>query len=161
MNNPSKENEQRRHERYPVEAKVYFNVSYQVMARLKFQILDKDKHDKTLSEKLSAMTKNVSVEGLCFISTRELKKGDFLNLYVYLPDAKEPITMQGEVRWCQESSGQKDDLKFETGVKLTNVNGKAVLGSTYHDGANQIIWSPVLESFFGSFRRLAERRVAT
>jgi len=152
-----KQFKERRYERYSVEAKVYFNVSYQIRAKLKYQLIDKEEHKKTLSDRFYAITKNVSVEGLCFVSNRKFNKGDYLNLEIFTAKEKEPIIMQGEVRWSQEAASLKDTTRFESGVKLSHVNGEAVLSSTYHDGTNQITWSPVLETFFGKFRKVAEK----
>ena len=157
MNN-KRGREERRHERYDTEARVYFRLTYDIKTKVKFQILDREGQDKTLSEKYLAICKNVSAEGLCFTSKRELKRGDFLHLEIYLPARKEPIQMKGEVRWSQQLPSQpKYEQKFNTGVKLITVDGKSVLGSVYHDGVHQIVWSSVMESVFGDCRKLTQR----
>ena len=150
--------EKRRHQRHDAEERVYFRIAYDVKTKVRFQILkDKDKNN-SLFQKYPATCKNVSAEGLAFTSSKELMKGDCLHIEVYVPSKKEPIDMEGEVRWSQRLPSQpKYEQKFDTGVKLITVNGKSVLESIYHDGANQIVWSSALESVFGEFRKLIQK----
>src|SRR3989338_6544012 len=100
-----KRNEQRKYERYDTEVKVYYFVTYDVKTRVRFQILDKA-HRKN-SPQYSAVSKNVSVEGICFLSGKELHKGDCLFLEVLLPGSKAFIPMEGEVRWCRKRSEER------------------------------------------------------
>ena len=154
-----REKNKRRYERYDAEARVYFRLIYDVRTKVKFQILDKRNENRALSQKYIATCRNVSTEGLCFISNKVLKKGDFLYLELYMPTKEEPIQMEGQVRWSQAiPSKQKYEQKFDTGVKLATVDGKSVLDSIHHDGTNQIVWSSVLESVFGDFRKLMKKR---
>ncbi|MDD5355832.1 MAG: PilZ domain-containing protein, partial [Candidatus Omnitrophica bacterium] len=105
------------------------------------------------------MSKNISAEGLCFISDRQLKKGDRLYLELYLPKREQPIRMEGQVRWSQAASAEeKENNKFETGVKLTVVEGRSVMTSIHYDEANHLVWSITLESIFGNFRKLAQNQ---
>ncbi|NQU19112.1 PilZ domain-containing protein [bacterium] len=154
-----KKKERRKYERYETDAKVYFRVIYEIETKVEFQILDKEKKDRPLSEKYPAMSRNVSVEGLCFISDKKLEKGDMLYLEVYLPSEKSPIYMKGKVRWSQSASlKQREKNKFDTGVKLISVEDKSVLSSIYYDEANKVVWSIVLDSVFGNFRKLAQKK---
>ncbi|MDD5292680.1 MAG: PilZ domain-containing protein [Candidatus Omnitrophica bacterium] len=152
-----KKRERRKYERYETEAKVYFRVIYEIKTKVEFQIADKE--EGTLSKKYPAMSKNISAEGLCFISDRQLKKGDRLYLELYLPKREQPIRMEGQVRWSQPASAEeKENNKFETGVKLTVVEGRSVMTSIHYDEANHLVWSITLESIFGNFRKLAQNQ---
>lgn len=157
-----KKKERRKYERYGTEAKVYFRVVYEVTTKVEFQILDKKKKDKSLSKKYLAISKNVSAEGICFTSDIKLEKKNILYLEVFLPGEKKPIIMEGQARWSHATSPEEEKKhKFDTGVKLISVNGKSVLASIHFDEANKVIWSIVLESVFGKFRKLAHKKAHT
>lgn len=154
--------ERRKHARYDTEVKIYFQVTYDLKTKVKFQVFDK-KNNKILSKKYSAFSKNVSAEGLCFISEKKLKKGDWLLLELYVPSTSEPIFMEGEVVWSHKVSLNKT-LKmtnalakgkqvaiYESGVKLFSVNNQDVQGSLYFDHNFQVEWSAVLESILGKY----------
>ncbi|MCK5707500.1 MAG: PilZ domain-containing protein [Candidatus Aureabacteria bacterium] len=72
-------------------------------------------------EKILGLTKNMSVEGVCFISEKEFRSGDILTLQVKLPNQSESLALEGEVRWCKTVSRGEIEEKFETGVKLFTV----------------------------------------
>lgn len=154
--------ERRSYERYDVDAKVYFRVAYDIKTRVEFQVVDEKKEGKSLSEKYSAITKNISAEGMCFTCDKKLEKSDNLYIELYLPNSKEPIHMEGEVRWSHSTSLEKiKENKFDTGVRLLTVNGKRVHESIHYDKANRIVWSIVLESVFGSFSNLIKKNQET
>jgi len=150
--------EQRKHERYDTEVKIYFHYAYDIKTKVKFQLVDKER-DEILSKKYLAFSKNVSSVGLCFVSEKRLEVGDNLNLEVYLPQAEEPIFMKGEVKWshaCKADTEGKN--KFETGATLISVEGQSVSDSIYYDKTYQVEWSVVLESVLGSFKTLVRKR---
>ncbi|MDD5005078.1 MAG: PilZ domain-containing protein [Candidatus Omnitrophica bacterium] len=154
-----KKKERRKYERYDTEAKIYFRVVYDIKTKIEFQVIDKSGKGELFSEKYPAISRNVGVEGISFISDQQLNKGDFLYLEVYLPDDKKPIHMEGQVRWSQQASLKaKKKNKFDTGVKLITVEGQSVLGSVYYDEANKVVWSVVLDSVFGNFRKLTQKK---
>ena len=148
--------ERRRYERYNTEAKIYFQVAYSLETLVKFQVVDKDKN--LLSEKYSALSRDLSADGVCFISGRKLEKGDGLLLELYLPKQATPISMTGEVHWSEPVPDKKDPLEFATGVKLISVDGKPVAESIFFDEEHKMVWSTALESVFGNFRKFAQER---
>ena len=144
--------DRRRYPRYDTEVKVFFKVSYDVKTVVKFQLFDREKGIK-LSKQYEALGKNVSVEGLRFSSEKELAIGESLWLEVYLPNQKEPIVMEGEVRWCKKIvDGASRRTPYDTGVKIISVNGEFVPASIYRDEEYQVTWSILLESVLGNFR---------
>ena len=157
-----KKRERRKAERYKTEVEIYFDFAYDIETKVKFELIDREK-EKVLSRKYSAVSRNVSIEGLCFVSRKKMEQGDLLHLEVYLPSAKDPIHMKGEVKWCRPvppSHDAPDDKKtqysFETGVKLMLVNEEPVHESIHHDKVYGVDWSIVLESVFGNYRMLME-----
>ncbi len=156
----NKENweEKRRYERYDTALKIYFDFAYDIKTKVKFQLIDRKKA-KTLSPKYSALSKNVSAEGLCFASRKKLQKGDYLNLEVYLPGAVTPVRMQGEVRWSlvmPAAADMTDPGAYQTGVLLMTVNGESVPETIHYDKEYRLHWSVVLESVLGSFKNVVK-----
>ena len=155
MNHPP---EKRRYERYDTEIKLYFDLAFDVETKVRYQLLDKD-HKKTLSKKYPALSKNISAEGLSFIAAQPLKKGDYLNLEIYLPKATRPVRMEGEVRWSKNAArGKQTAGAFQTGVLLKKVNGQPVHGTIHFDKEYNVNWSIALESVLGRFKDLAKER---
>ena len=156
--------EKRKFKRYNTDVEIYFDFIYDLETKVEFELIDKE-GKKTLSDKYSAVSRNVSVGGLCFASSKRVKQGDLLHLEVYLPSAKEPIDMQGRVEWCkpvppsyeerilEEMEGHR---VFEVGVRLISVKEESVDESIHHDAAYDVDWSVVLESIFGNYRMLME-----
>ncbi len=156
MNSTGKD--KRQAERYDMEAKIFFQVTYDIRTKVRFQIID-DYEEKIPFRKYFAFSRNVCAGGICFTSEKKLEKGDHLYLEVYLPQSENPVKMEGEVRWSETTtSDQKKSSQFDSGVKLKAVEGKSVIQSIYYDDSNKIIWSAVLESMFGTFRIMKQRR---
>ena len=156
MNQPP---EKRKYERYDTALKLYFDRSFEVETKVKYQLLDKQ-NDKPLSRKYAALSKNVSAEGLSFLASQQLTAGDYLHLEVYLPTATKPVHMEGEVRWSNPAAADKrEGPMFQTGVLLTKVNGEAVDPTIHFDKQYQVSWSNVLESVLGNFKNLAKKNI--
>ena len=146
--------EKRQFARYNKKTKINFGFAYDAATKVKYQVVDKDNPIK----KFAGISKNICATGLCFTSDHRLKKGQNLHLEVYLPKAPDPIHMDGQVRWSDRSSLNKKRFdRFDTGVQLLSVDGKPVDNSVYFDKTYHIIWSNVLESIFGTFRRLVQK----
>ena len=143
--------ERRKYPRYDTELKVYFQVKYDIKTRVEFEVVESI-HPDDVAHKYSGLCNNVSAEGLCFASKKRLEKGDILLIEVYEPAVKNPVRMEGHVRWSERLPG--DDEKegvFHTGVQLISVGNKLVSDSVYFDKKYKVMWSAVLESLFGTF----------
>ena len=150
--------ERRRYPRYNTEVKIYFHVDYELKTKVTFKVLA-DKQGYAGDKKYAAISRDVSAEGLKFTSDKKLKKGDILYLEVYIPKKKKPIHMTGEVRWSKNNEkAVKAKFKFDTGIRLLTVEGVAVPDAVCFDKDHGVIWSPVLDSIFGSFRKLMQKR---
>lgn len=147
-------NEKRQYDRYETDVKIDFYVSFDVRTKIDFRVKD-PKQGKLSPQKYSAISKNISVEGLSFTSEKPLEKGDGLMLDVFIPSASQPISMEGYVRWCRKlpSTPERTQI-FESGVKLINVNGDSVEKSIFKDPVTHVAWSIALESVFGNFKHL-------
>jgi hypothetical protein len=148
--------ERRKSQRYDTALKVYYQVAYDVKTKVRFQVLDAEKH-KASPRKYSGISKNVSVDGLCFVSKKKLEKDESILLEVYAPNAKTPIHMRGEVRWAHtisEASGAR--IASRVGVEIVSVEGKSVSRSLHYDKKYQVAWSVVLDSLFGNFKTMVK-----
>ncbi|MFH1777946.1 MAG: PilZ domain-containing protein [Candidatus Omnitrophota bacterium] len=153
--------EKRKYTRYGTEVKVYFHVDYELKTKIKFQVIDKCEY-KYSQKKYLAISRDISAEGIGFISNKKLESGDFVYLELYLPEQKKPICMIGEVRWSEQTvAGKKSRDKFTTGVRLISVSGKLVSESIYFDEKNHLYWSIVLESVFGTLREIINKKHVT
>jgi len=153
--------EKRKYKRYNTEAKIYFDFAYDLETKVKFELIEEKKKLKS-KKKYLAVSRNVSAEGLCFVTHKEVKEGDPLSMEIYLPSAIEPIQMMGKVKWCdavsESSTYVLDDKKnkqmYYIGVFLVSVDGKPVDASLHFDKEYGVNWSVVLESIFGSYKML-------
>ena len=141
--------DRRQHTRYDTEIEIKFHVNFDLETKINFK-LKKGAGGGHSSETYTAVGRNINVEGLCFCSSRKLKKGDQLIMDVFVPSAQQPIRMEGRARWCAPSKKKKG--QYETGVKILKVQGEDVEKSISVDPAHNILWSIVLESVFGAFK---------
>lgn len=151
-----KKEERRKYSRYGTQMKVFFQVKYDIRTKVEFKVLASKNDCESRSH--SGISKNISVEGLCFMSDKQLVKGDRLSLDVYAPNTKIPVAMEGEVCWSKRIEDNNDPKGvFNTGVKLISVNGRLVAESIHLDKEYQVVWSEALESVFGNFALLVKR----
>lgn len=149
--------ERRKYSRYNTELEVYFRVKYDITTKVKFRIL-KNSREGRVTHKYSGLCKNVSAQGLEFVSGKKLRKGDILLLDVYEPVVKHPVKMEGKVCWSRRLPAKtKEKYIFYTGVILLSVMGKPVADSIHFDKEYNVMWSAALESLFGSFAAMVKR----
>ena len=103
----------------PVDRRKYIRFDTEI--RVNFQIQEKRK-DNILQGKISGISRNISVEGICFISKKKLKPGSRLELEIFLPSESKPLCLEGDVRWSNPFQSKKGKAMFETGVKLFTFN---------------------------------------
>ena len=144
--------ERRKYDRYETEIKIQFYVSFDMETRIDFRVKDKSTENYS-RQKYSAISRNISAEGVCFSSEKKLAEGDILALEVYIPAASDPITMGGEVKWSRRSNQKVkgEGELYDTGALLITVNGEPVEKSIVVDNIHNVVWSSVLESIFGNF----------
>lgn len=147
----------RKYKRYDTQVQIAFSILYDIKIKVQFQLIDqKDGH--AIPPRYPAVSKNVSVGGLCFVSTKKLDIGDVIYLEVYLPGKPEPIAMTGDVRWSVPTHDPEHPNVFETGIFLITVGKVAVAETVYFDEEYHLDWSAVLESILGSLKELGQKR---
>jgi len=96
-------------------------VRLDINSKLNFKIKDLS-GEQVLAEENSGIVKNLSVEGICFSSEKQLKAGTKIELSIALPESPAPIDIRGEVVWSRPVGGEKGAKAiFDTGVKLVNI----------------------------------------
>ena len=110
-----------------------------------------------------AVSRNISAEGLSFVSQKNVKPGDYLRMELFLPSAKDPIHMKGEVKWSKNIpasyeqyglKGNVDKPVFQVGIHLISVNNQSVHDSLHFDKKYEVNWSIVLDSVFSNYKML-------
>jgi hypothetical protein len=160
----AKKPERRKYDRYKTDVEIYFDFIYDLETKVKFELID-EKGEAVSSEKYPAVSRNVSVGGLCFSSIQRVTQGDLLHLEVFLPGIGDPVNMKGRVEWCKPIVLSYEDRlqeevegyrPFEVGVRLMFVGDQKVDDTIHHDATYDVDWSIVLESIFGNYRMLME-----
>ena len=89
---------------------------------INFQIKpEKESSGQADAKSFSAITKNLSAEGICFTSQQRLEPGNILKLEVFLPAQSQPLRLEGRVAWIQPFK-QEDRQMFNVGVKLFTID---------------------------------------
>ena len=69
------------------------------------------------------LSKNISKEGICLIIYEEVKKGDLMDLKIYLPNTKVPIEAMARVAWFSEFIiGDTIGKRFDVGMEFTKIS---------------------------------------
>lgn len=152
------DDERREFERYVTDLKLEFQVAFSIKTKIDFRVKDKIKNT-FLAKKYSAVSRNISAEGICFSSPKQLNEGDLLLIDVYVPSAKIPVSMEGKVKWSSAVFGKRNKgAIYDTGVLLLAVQEKSVKESVFVDETHRVVWSNVLEAVFSSFKNIALER---
>jgi len=152
------EDNRRQYDRYATELKIQFAVNFDVRTKVDFRVKEKSAK-KFSAQKYSAVSRNISAEGVGFIGPRRLKPGDVLLMEIFIPSSQDPINMVGEVKWSKKvQSPHSAGEVYETGVLVRTVKGQEVEKTIFRDQQHELVWSIVLESVFGNFKRLALER---
>ena len=65
-------------------------------------------------------TKDISCEGLRFVSEGELKEGSLLELSITIPNAANPVHVNGKVAWMKRVSTE-DASPYEVGIEFMQI----------------------------------------
>ena len=153
-----KPSEQRKSQRYSTEVEVLFQVAFPLKTQMSFQIIDPESGERN-TNKYPAISKNIGVDGLCFTTSFRLEQGEHISLEVFLEGKKDPIPMEGQVRWSRQSAfSTAKDRKFDAGIKIISVKGQMVSETFQYDEEKQVVWSGVLQTIFGDFKEEAKKK---
>ncbi len=144
---------QRKFPRFDTDVRVSFKVAYDFRTEVDFQVHQEKEQgqDRTYI----GFSKNISVNGLCFESAKELKPGDYLWMEMHLPKQESLIYMEGEVRWSSLLAvSPNTPRQYIAGVLIKKVDGVEVDDTVYFDETYKVSWSHLLERVLGGFAKL-------
>ncbi|MBF0485191.1 MAG: PilZ domain-containing protein [Candidatus Omnitrophica bacterium] len=148
---------QRKFPRFETDVRISFSVPYEFRTEVDFKL---DSEAASHQEhKYIGFSKNISVNGLCFESPKELKNGDKLWIELHLPKCPDLIYMEGEVRWSRLISAVPNTPhQYATGVIVRKVDGSQIDETVYFDETYKVMWSQLLERVLGGFARLNKKK---
>jgi len=96
-------------------------VRLNVANEVNFRVRDK-KTAEPLKAKTPGVSKDISMEGICFSTEKQLEPGTKLDLEIMLSSESEPLILKGEVKWSRPLEAQANlKAMFETGVQLLTI----------------------------------------
>lgn len=102
-------------EKKPIDRRRYMRL--EVGAKVNFRIKEQKK-ERAHPEKVSAISRNMSVEGICVRTDRRVASGTELELEVFLPSESEPLLLRGQAKWSQPVQTKEGKEMFDIGVQL-------------------------------------------
>lgn len=158
---PAKDSERRQFDRFETDVKINFSVNFDIQTKVEFQLKNEEMTGSG-QKKYSAISHNISAEGLALRTVHKLSAGDILDMEVFVPTSQQPVRMEGQVRWCRSAAQgvDKDDAGegFDVGICVSSVEGRDVSSTIIIDPQYHLAWSIVLESVFGDFKKLMLQR---
>ncbi len=76
--------------------------------------------DDPSQTRIRAATKDLSCDGLRFISEHKIDKGSMLDINLAIPSANNPVHIKGKVIWSKKIS-EDDAAPFEVGVESVRI----------------------------------------
>jgi hypothetical protein len=150
---------QRKYPRFDTDIRISFSLPYDFRTKIGFKV-DSD-HDATQKNVYSGFSKNISVNGLCFESSKELSPGDKLWIEMHIPNNPEVVYLEGEARWSRLISVVPNAPHvYATGLIVHKVDGAPVDDTVYFDDTYKVMWSQLLERVLGSFARQNRKKAA-
>lgn len=150
-----KKHDHRTYQRHPLKDKALVNFIYDFHANV--DVRSAEASIKPAAIKCQGVCKNISAEGLCFVSRKKLKRGEKLDLKFYISADNPPLHMQGNVRWSKAVPGSRPRFsQFDTGLKLVTIEGRTVGDSIHFDEKYNLYWSDVLELISGKWKQFVK-----
>ncbi len=91
-----------------------------VRIKINFQVRKK-KGGQPASDRIRAITRDLSMDGISFVSGSRLQPGDLLKLEIFLPSHPKALHLEGKVIWTSPVKQMGREM-LETGVKLFNMS---------------------------------------
>ena len=78
----------------------------------------------SIDESMQAKAKNLSAEGVCIVTQKEIPRNKDIELDVSLPGKKAPVRIHGKVVWTYKIKGVDKNMpdRFEAGIKLYTID---------------------------------------
>ncbi|GAF92944.1 unnamed protein product [marine sediment metagenome] len=104
-------------EKKPVERRKYMRLA--IGSKVNFRVVKEKKKEGAPKEKVPALSRNMSVEGICFRADRDVASGAEVELEIFLPSEPEPLLLEGEIKWSQPVLTKEGEKMFNIGVRLS------------------------------------------
>lgn len=77
-----------------------------------------------IGESIKGKSKNLSAEGVCIVTEKEIPRNKNIELDISLPGKKRPVKIHGKVMWTHKikSVDKKLPSHYEAGIKLYTVD---------------------------------------
>ncbi len=142
--------QERQFPRFKNDGKIAFRLHYDFSAEIDFKVgktpLAASQHSYL------GFTKNISINGLCFESAKELKPHDKVWIEFHLPDSNMLIYMEGDVRWTTAVPCKDEKFpQYMVGVSIDKIDGMNVDDTIYFDQSYQVMWSQLLDRILGGY----------
>ncbi len=87
-------------------------------ASVKYRFFD------NIDDNMKGKAKNLSAEGVCIVTERELARERDIELDISLPGKKRPVRVKGKIAWTHEIKGVDKSFpaRYEAGIKLYTVD---------------------------------------
>ena len=84
----------------------------------------KFKYFDNIDENIRCKSKNLSAEGVCIVTDREMPRDKDVELDISLPGRKRPVRIRGKILWTHKikSADKKKQDHYEAGIKLYTVD---------------------------------------
>lgn len=121
--------------RSALESKVGSQANKYALVTLPIHYRIMSEHTHTQSRTLSALTKNLSLAGLCarveameadelhMVFDESPLKRNMIQLELTVPGHKKPLSLLGEVRWFERTAGE-DRYQYNVGIKFLKITEK-------------------------------------
>lgn len=78
----------------------------------------------SVNESIKGKAKNLSAEGVCIVTQKEIPGNKNIELDISLPGKKRPVRIHGRVVWTHRVKGADKNMpdRFESGIKLYTVD---------------------------------------
>lgn len=104
-------------EKKPVDRRKYMRLA--IGAKVNFWVVKEKKKERAPKEKVSALSRNMGVEGICFRVDRDMASGAEVELEIFLPSEPEPLLLEGEIKWSQPVLTKEGKKMFNIGMQLS------------------------------------------
>lgn len=75
--------------------------------------------DPMAAKEGQASTLDICANGVCFMTNEKISRNSSLEMWIEIPDKREPLYTRGAVVWCNEISDTKENkVGVKVGVKL-------------------------------------------
>ena len=93
---------------------------FDVGVNIKFRIFD----NPNVSESMKGKARNLSAEGMCIVTAKEVPGDKDIEIDVSLPGKKRPVRVRGKVIWAHRVKGTQNCAAghFESGIKIYTVD---------------------------------------